>query len=70
MSSPQSTLFLRFAQPISPPCPPAEEFSTLAPELARELLHHSDNGERPPKSGRETEAKAVAPEGDNVCHCS
>ena len=44
---------------------PAEEFSMLAHELAHEVLHHSDNGQRPAKSVRETEAEAVA---FVVCH--
>src|SRR5262249_30260845 len=39
--------------------PPAEEFSTLAHELAHELLHR-DKGTRPSKTVRETEAEAVA----------
>ena len=38
--------------------PPAEEFNTLAHEIAHETLHHS--GERFPESVRETEAEAVA----------
>lgn len=38
---------------------PAEEFSTLAHELAHELLHR-DKGTRPSKTVRETEAEAVA----------
>jgi len=39
---------------------PAEEFSTLAHELAHEMLHHTGNGERPSKTVCETEAEAVA----------
>lgn len=39
---------------------PAEEFSTLAHELAHELLHHKEGEVRPPKAVRETEAEAVA----------
>ncbi len=39
---------------------PAEQFSTLAHELAHELLHRADGQERPPKVVRETEAEAVA----------
>lgn len=38
---------------------PAEEFSTLAHELAHELLHR-EKGTRPAKTVRETEAEAVA----------
>ena len=38
----------------------AEEFSTLAHELAHEMLHHTDDGDRPTKTVRETEAEAVA----------
>lgn len=40
--------------------PPAEEFSVLVHELAHEMLHRSENGTRPPKVVRETEAEAVA----------
>ena len=39
---------------------PAEESSTLAHELAHEMLHYSGNGGRPTKTVRETEAEAVA----------
>ena len=38
----------------------AEEFATLAHELAHEMLHKRDQGPRPPKVVRETEAEAVA----------
>jgi hypothetical protein len=38
---------------------PAEEFAVLVHEVAHELLHHN-NGRRPPKLVRETEAEAVA----------
>lgn len=39
---------------------PAKEFSVLAHEAAHEMLHHADNGPRPSKTVRETEAEAVA----------
>ena len=38
----------------------AEEFATLAHELAHEMLHKRENGDRPAKTVRETEAEAVA----------
>ena len=38
----------------------AEHFSTLAHELAHELLHRADGQQRPPEVVRETEAEAVA----------
>ncbi len=38
----------------------AEEFSTLAHELAHELLHHTNNSGRPSKTLRETEAFVVS----------
>ena len=38
----------------------AEEFSTLARELAYELLHHTDNSGRLSKTLRETEAFVVS----------
>lgn len=39
---------------------PAGEFSVLVHELAHEMLHRGDNGTRPAKVVRETEAEAVA----------
>lgn len=39
---------------------PAAEFSTLAHELAHEMLHKGDATQRPSKTVRETEAEAVA----------
>ncbi len=39
---------------------PAEEFSVLVHELAHEMLHRKDSGERPSKTVRETEAESVA----------
>ncbi|MBI3411393.1 MAG: DUF1738 domain-containing protein [Planctomycetes bacterium] len=40
--------------------PSAEAFSVLVHELAHEMLHRKDSGERPSKTVRETEAEAVA----------
>lgn len=45
--------------------PPAEEFSTLAHELAHELLHRSDRRHNTSRRVRETEAEATA---FVVCH--
>ena len=39
---------------------PAQEFSVLVHELAHELLHKSNDKDRPSKTVRETEAEAVA----------
>ena len=39
---------------------PAEEFSTLAHEIAHELLHRGDRRQNTTKRGRETEAEATA----------
>lgn len=44
---------------------PAVHFSVLTHELAHEILHKHDAGERPSKTVRETEAEAVA---FVVCH--
>lgn len=38
----------------------AEEFSTLSHEFAHEMLHRGENGKRPAKTIRDTEAEAVA----------
>jgi antirestriction protein ArdC len=40
--------------------PPPEKFSVLVHELAHEMLHRKDSGERPSKTVRETEAESVA----------
>lgn len=40
--------------------PPADEFSTLAHELAHEMLHTDRGPNRPPRALRETEAEATA----------
>ncbi len=50
---------------LLPGQPPAEEFSTLAHELAHELLHRSDRREKTSRRIRETEAEATA---FVVCH--
>lgn len=39
---------------------PSEEFSTLAHEIAHEMLHHGEAAQRGTKTVRETEAEAVA----------
>lgn len=54
------TRVIRRADHAPPWTIPAEEFSTLARELGHEMLHHTDNGERPARTVRETEAEAVA----------
>ena len=46
---------IRLVQDLDPP----KEFEVLVHEVAHELLHHN-NGRRPPKVVRETEAEAVA----------
>jgi hypothetical protein len=48
-----------------PGLPPAEEFSTLAHELAHELLHRGDRRGATSRRIRETEAEATA---FGVCH--
>jgi hypothetical protein len=45
---------------LLPGMEPAEEFSVLAHELAHEMLHHSKQQDRLPKSKEETQAEAVA----------
>lgn len=45
---------------VRPDLAPAEGFSVLVHELAHEMLHRRDAGERPSKTVRETEAEAVA----------
>ena len=50
---------------LLPGLPPAEEFSTLAHELAHELLHRGDRRSATSRQIRETEAEATA---FVVCH--
>jgi IrrE N-terminal-like domain len=50
---------------LLPRQPPAEEFSTLAHELAHELLHRGDRRASTSRRVRETEAEATA---FVVCH--
>jgi antirestriction protein ArdC len=45
---------------LLPDLQPAEEFSTLAHELAHEMLHHGKDAAELPKVVRETQAEAVA----------
>jgi antirestriction protein ArdC len=45
---------------LLPGMEPAEEFATLVHELAHEMLHHSKQQDRLPKSKEETQAEAVA----------
>ena len=51
---------IRTADHAPPWAIPAEEFSTLAHELAHEMLDHLDNSDRSAKKVRETEAEVVA----------